>query len=206
MSYLKPELNNPVRVKWNGESPNFDTAKQYPRHAYNVEVDGKPMVFEATESTHEKIQQFSKMNGNEFVIVKRPNPKYPNGTIYNIEPFDITNSPQNAPMYNQSHSEYKKSQPPTPQKEEAPDWDKITEEKDDKILKGQARNQSVALFQGKEDLPSKNQLTFKARQLYWMWKEMSWEKELPIEKPLPAKEEAPPVGDTDFIGDTSLPF
>ena len=205
MSYLKPELNKPVRVKWNGEFPNFDTAKQYPRHAYNVEVDGKPMVFEATESTHEKIQQFSKMNGNEFVIVKRPNPRYPNGTIYNIEPFDITNSPQNAPMYNQSHSEYKKSQPAPQTPQETPD---------EPAFLGMCANQAALLLAhgkiGEEGLEKA------ANMFYGTWK--NWTPKIETgektqvtrsvvsvsgEKP---KEEAPPVGDTDFIGDVDLPF
>jgi hypothetical protein len=204
MPYLNLEMSKPVRVEWDGQFPKYDKEAKYPKFEYLLKVNGELLTFAATDTTHDKIQKFCQMNGNEFALVKVPYTKYKSdGYVFNVEPYDITNSEQNAHMHGQTNTQYKKNQPAEGEK----DWDKINAEKDDKILKGQARNQAVSLYQGKETLPDKYQLTFKARELYWMWKEMNWDKELPDEKPVETKQEEPPAPvDTDFIGDEDLPF
>ena len=208
MPYLNLEMEKPVRVTWDGFFPQYDPSKQYPKHEYNVEVDGQWMTFGATEKTHNDIQKFCQMNGKEFAIVKVPYTKFKHdGFVYNIVPWDITNSTQNADMYGQTGSQYAKQEDPQ-------------QKPDDPAFLGMCANQAALLLAhsriGEDDLEST------ANMFYGIWK--NWKPKIETSektqvtrsvanvKPMPLKEEEPPMPeeppptDKGFIGDTSLPF
>jgi len=173
MEYLKLEKDLPVRVTLIEPNPRIGrNNKGQDQLEYAVTVNGKTMTYIATDKAHEKIQEFIKLNGMEFALIKKAHPSNATWTYISVEPFDITNSSQNSSMYGKTRTEYIKTAPVNSTPQSGPDWDKIKEDKNDDILKGQCRNQAIELMKGKKF--SQIECVGLARDLYYMWKDMDW--------------------------------
>jgi len=132
--------------KWGGQS-----------FSYKLESNGVIMSYDATENVH------TQLSG------------YPEGSVVVLrkESYVQDGQPRTAiKVFPEGSLEVQPQNQGWVKKAEAKDWDKINDEKDEKILRGQARNHAVQLL-GEGPLTKLPEL---ALELYRMWKLMDWEK------------------------------